>query len=81
LQKAIEEALAVPYDVLDDSGAKVASGVTGAGTISLPTGIYTVIVQATGKPITISEVNIRENGATKVELRKEGEEVGVKIGP
>ena len=79
LQKAIEEALAVPYDVLDDSGAKVASGVTGAGTISLPTGIYTVVIQATGKPITVPDVHIRENGATKVELKKEGEEVGVKI--
>ena len=79
LQKAIEEALAVPYDVLDDSGAKVASGVTGAGTTSLPTGIYTVVIQATGKPITIPDVHIQENGATKVELKKEGEEVGVKI--
>jgi VWFA-related protein len=79
LQKAIEEALAVPYDVLDDSGAKVASGVTGTGTISLPTGIYTVVIQATGKPITIPDVHIRANGATKVELKKEGEEVGVKV--
>jgi hypothetical protein len=79
LQKAIEEALAVPFDVLDDSGAKVASGVTGAGTISLPTGIYTVTIQATGKPIAIPNVHIQENGATKVELKKEGEEIGTKI--
>ena len=79
LQKAIEEALAVSFDVLDDSGAKVASGVTGAGTISLPTGIYTVTIQATGKPITVPNVHIRENGATRVELKKEGEEVGTKI--
>jgi len=65
--------------VLDDSGAKVTSGVTGAGAISLPTGIYTVTIQATGKPITIPNVHIQENGATKVELKKEGEEVGVGI--
>jgi VWFA-related protein len=79
LQKAIEEALAVPFDVLDDSGTKVASGVTGSGTTSLPTGIYTVVIQATGKPITIPDVHIAENGATKIELKKEGEEVGVKV--
>ena len=79
LQKAIEEALAVPYDVMDDSGSKIASGVTGAGTISLPTGSYTVVIQATGKPITIPDVRIQEKGTTKVELKKEGEEVGVKV--
>src|SRR5256885_16769486 len=78
LQKAIEEALAVPFDVLDDSGAKVATGVTGTGTISLPTGVYTVVLQATGKAITIPDVHIQENSATKIELIKESEEVGVK---
>jgi hypothetical protein len=45
----------------------------------LPTGVYTVVIQATGKPITIPDVHIQENGATKVELKKEGEEVGVKV--
>lgn len=79
LQKAIEEALAVPYDVVDDSGSKVASGVTGAGILSLPPGIYSVVIQATGKPIMIPDVHIQENGTTKVELKKEGEEVGTRV--
>ena len=49
------------------------------GMISLPTGSYTVVIQATGKPITIPDVRIHEKGTTKVELKKEGEEVGVKV--
>jgi len=61
-QKGIEEALAVPYDVLDDSGAKVASGVAGAATTSLPVGTYSVVIQATGDPINIPNVQIKQDG-------------------
>jgi von Willebrand factor type A domain len=79
LREAIEQALAIPYDVFDASGAKVRGGLTGQGTIEVPEGIYTVIVQTTGKLITIPEVRVTQNGLTKVELKKAGQEIGVQV--
>ncbi len=79
LSQAIEQSLAVPYEVLDAAGEKVGGGLTGQGTISVPEGIYTVIVKAAGKPITIPNVKVSQNRSTKLELRKEGQEVGVKV--
>jgi hypothetical protein len=45
----------------------------------VPEGIYTVIVQTTGKLITIPEVRVTQNGLTKVELKKAGQEIGVQV--
>jgi Mg-chelatase subunit ChlD len=79
LTQAIEQSLAVPYDVLDASGTRVGGGLTGQGKIDVPEGIYSVVVQAAGKPITIPNVRIAQNGSTKVALKKEGQEVGIQV--
>jgi VWFA-related protein len=79
LQQAIQQSLAVPYDVLDAARAKVGSGVTGQGTVKVPEGIYTIVVRAAGKPIEIPNVRITANRFTKVVLKKEGQEIGIQI--
>jgi len=79
LTQAIEQSLAVPYEVLDASGARVGGGVTGQDRTALPEGVYTVVVRAAGSPITINNVRIAQRAFTKVVLKKEGQEVGVQV--
>jgi Mg-chelatase subunit ChlD len=80
LRAAIEQSLAVPYTVLEASGAKVGGGVTGRGLTTLPEGVYTVRVDA-DQPITIDDVHITARQVTTIELKKEGREVGVQVVP
>src|SRR5439155_24416182 len=79
LRGAIEQALAVPYDVLDVAGSRVASGLTGQGPIAVPEGGYTLVVRAAGTPITIADVRVAHDQFTRVELKKEGHEVGTRV--
>jgi Mg-chelatase subunit ChlD len=79
LRQAIQQSLAVPYEVRDAAGAPVAQGVTGDSAISVPEGIYTVSVNVVGAPIVIPGVRVRHNGSTRVTLRKEGRDVGVQV--
>ncbi len=79
LTRAIQESLAVPYDVLDAAGARVGGGLTGQGPIKVPEGVFTVVVRAAGEPITVPRVRVALNGFTKVVLKKEGREVGVQV--
>ncbi len=79
LTQAIQQALAVPYDVVDAAGTRVGTGVTGQDRIALPEGVYTIIVRASGKPIFVPDVRIAPGGFTKVLLRKEGQEVGIQV--
>lgn len=75
LRKAIEQSLAVPYDVLDATGEKVDAGVVGAKAIPLPEGTYTVVLRAAGGAITIRDVRIAHDKPTHIELKKEGPNV------
>jgi von Willebrand factor type A domain len=79
LRGAIEQALAVPYDVLDAAGSRVASGLTGQGAITVPEGVYTVVVHVAGQPIRIADVRVTYDQFTRVELKKEGQEVGTQV--
>jgi hypothetical protein len=79
LRQAIQQSLALPYEVRDAAGVKVAGGLTGAEAVSVPEGIYTVVVGAAGQPIVIASVRVRHNSVTKVGLRKEGAEIGVTV--
>jgi Mg-chelatase subunit ChlD len=79
LRGAIEQALAVPYEVLEAAGSPVASGHVGQGAISVPEGVYTVVVRAAGKPLTIVDVRVAHDQFTRVELKKEGQEVGIQV--
>ena len=79
LRQAIQQSLAVPFEVRDAAGVKVAGGLTGEAAITVPEGIYTVSVSAAGKPILVPNVRVRHNGATKVALRKEGQQIGINV--
>jgi hypothetical protein len=79
LRGAIEQVLAVPYDVLDATGSRVASGLTGHEAIAVPEGVYTLVVRAAGQPITIADVRVAHDQFTRVELKKEGQEVGTQV--
>lgn len=75
LRRAIREALAAPYDVLDAAGARVAGGAVNRGAIGLPEGIFTVAIRTADKPIEIANVRIVHNEVTKIALRKEGQQI------
>jgi Mg-chelatase subunit ChlD len=79
LTQAIEQSLAVPYEVLDAAGTRVGGGLTGQGTVAIPEGVYTVVVRAAGKPVTVQNVRVAPGGFTKVVLKKEGEEIGIQV--
>jgi Mg-chelatase subunit ChlD len=82
LRQAIQQSLAIPYEVRDAAGVRVAGGLTGEAPIQVPEGIYTVTVRAAGKPIVVPNVRVRYQAFTKVALRKEGQQIGVQvIGP
>lgn len=79
LRDAIEQSMSVPFDVLDAAGAQVATGMTGRQEVSLPEGIYRVVVHAADKPIELPAVRITAHQATTVELRSEGRETGTRV--
>jgi hypothetical protein len=76
---AIERLLTVPYDVVDAAGEKVAGGIMGQGDIDVPEGIYTVVIHSGEEPLKIRDVRITLNQLTKVELKSEGQEIGVQV--
>jgi Mg-chelatase subunit ChlD len=78
LKRGIEQALAVPYDVLDAAGAVVASGVTGQPSQGIPEGVYRIRIK-TDHPVDIERVLIVAQQTTAVELRKEASELGVRV--
>jgi hypothetical protein len=78
LRTAIQQSLAIPYEVRDAAGVRVAGGLTGEA-VQVPEGIYTVTVRAAGQPIVVPQVRVRYQGFTKVALRKEGQQIGVKV--
>ena len=79
LRDSIEQALAVPYDVFNSAGRKVAGGLVGKGAVSVPEGTYMVVVNVTGKPITIREVRIGSNKPTTIEVEQQGQQVNARV--
>ena len=47
--------------------------------MQVPEGYYTVIVRAADRPITVSGVRIVADRESRIELKKEGSAVGVKV--
>jgi Mg-chelatase subunit ChlD len=79
LQAAIEQALAVPFEVFDAAGERVAGGKTAVGAVQVPEGVYTVVIHSAGEPIEVPDVRVSANDETRIELKKEGQEVGIKV--
>ena len=78
LAQAFQRTLAVPYDVVDSLGDKVADGLTGQGAMKVPEGVFTVLIHG-DKPIRIPNVRISETRMTRVSLKKEGQELGIQV--
>ncbi len=78
LDLALQKSLAVPYDVLDAAGTKIAAGLTGQGGIPVPEGIFQVVIHG-DKPIHIPHVRVARQRATQVSLKKEAQELGIQI--
>jgi Mg-chelatase subunit ChlD len=78
LKDAIDAAMRVPFEIRDSSGAVVASGQVGQDALQVPEGQYTVVVQA-APLLTIPNVRVIADRESKVELKKEGREIGVKV--
>jgi Mg-chelatase subunit ChlD len=79
LRASLQSALAVPFDVVDASGVQVGSGLSGQGPIQVPEGLYTVIVRGAGEPIVVPDVRIISDQCCRVEVKKEGQEIGTRI--
>ncbi|MFV8816683.1 hypothetical protein [Haliea sp. E17] len=67
LQDALEQALRVPYRVLDGNGNEVASGQVGGPPVELEAGYYDVVV-ATEPPRTFDQVEIPGESAVELKL-------------
>jgi len=75
LHTAIEEALAVPYDVFDATDTLVGSGLVDQVPIEVPEGTYKIVAHVPGVPIVIEGVSVSRHKSTTVELRKEGDKI------
>ena len=79
LAAAIDRAMAVPFVVVDATGAVVGRGTVGAEPITVPVGELAVRIDSAATPIVIERVVVAAGQATTVELRKVGDEVGTRI--
>jgi Mg-chelatase subunit ChlD len=79
LESAVDRALAVPFSVVDASGSAVARGSVGGPPIALPAGTFSVRVETTGTPLVIEQVTVEPKQPTRIELKKDGDEVGIAI--
>jgi VWFA-related protein len=79
LKAALDDALRVPFEVRDSAGAVVASGRVGDQALSVPEGFYTIAVQTAEREILVRDVRVVATKDSKIELKKEGREVGVKV--
>jgi len=76
LRNSIEQALAVPYEVLNSAGRKVAGGLVGQGDIDVPAGTYAVVVNVTGAPpVIVRDVPVVSEKSTRLELEQRGREI------
>lgn len=78
LRAAIEQSLAVPYEVLDASDVRIAEGISGGPAIVLPEGVYTVRFESE-KPTAVPRVRVAASRTTTVHLKKDGQELGVHV--
>lgn len=73
LADAVNAALAVPVDLVDEQGTVVASGAAGGDALKAPPGRYTLRVHTVSGEVSIPGVEIREAQSQKLTLRREGD--------
>jgi Mg-chelatase subunit ChlD len=79
LSQAIDEALAMPFEVVDGRENKVGDGLTGQGANALYQGAYTVVVHTAKGDVTVRDVPVTEGRTTRVILSREGERIGYRV--
>lgn len=77
---ALTAAMAAPYTVHDATGAEIARGTIGGGSIQVPPGFYRVEIAAANGAIQIQEVEITQDHLTTVHVKKVGSEAEVEVG-
>lgn len=80
LRESVGKTLALPYDVLDAAGERVARGKLGDETVELPEGVYRVTVPSTAGTVTISDVRIGRDHTTRIRLGRDGQDVVGQVG-
>jgi len=81
LAPAINEALAMPFEVVDGRETKVGDGLTGQEASALYQGAYTVVVHTAKGDVTVRDVPVTEGRTTRVILSREGERISYRIEP
>ena len=79
LKDSLRAALAVPYSVLDETGARVGQGVVGRGAVTLPAGRYSLVVHAVDTPIEIADVSVASKEVTRLKLAKSGKDISHRL--
>jgi Mg-chelatase subunit ChlD len=79
LAEAINESLAMPFEVLDGREQKVAEGLTGQDTKPLYQGNYTVIVHTANGDVTVRDVSLAEARTTNVILSRDGGRISYRV--
>jgi len=79
LRDAIQGALAVPFDVLDDSNVSVGTGLVGRAAISVPEGTYKILLHVPDAPMTIPDVHIAKDKTTTVELGRKQDKLVTRV--
>ncbi len=73
-QSVVEEVLRVPFEILDGSGAKVHSGITGDKAATLPEGVFNLRVQTPGRPLNFPSARVEKGRTTRLVINREGEQ-------
>ena len=71
--------MSAPWMLLDASCREVATGTIGGEIAAVPAGRFALRVQAIGEPIAVDGIEINPEHLTRVELEKEGQEVGRRV--
>ena len=79
LSNAIEESLAMPFEVFDSHDAPIADGLTGESGEALYKGNYTVAVHTASGDVTVRDVTIAEEKTTTVYLSREANGIGFRV--
>ena len=79
LRESLAGSLAVSYDVVDSSGARVAIGQVGQQPVELPPGVYGIVIHTADRPIEVQNVRIEAGASARVNLKKEGREIGFRV--
>lgn len=79
LRDELEQAIALPFDVLDASGAVVSSGLLGDQGIELPAGFYRVLVKTDSGELLVPDVEIWPDSTRHIRVNRLGDGVEYSI--